>query len=188
VRRAFRQLLLHTWCCGSGAQHHVAPAPKLRMLCLHLQCENDTLSPEAVLATPLAELRASGLSGQKTAYITDLAAHYADGRITDAALAGEPCMCLWRGQPKIIPSCTERLQACKVAMCRHDRGRAHSGADKRQGHRAVDRRHVHDVLCGPPGRAAGGRSRRAQGLPDPVLAQGKLPPSSVAEPSDTGQL
>jgi DNA-3-methyladenine glycosylase II len=54
-----------------------------------LACKCDTeASPEAVLATPLAELRAAGLSGQKAGYITDLAAHYADGRITDVALAG----------------------------------------------------------------------------------------------------
>lgn len=46
------------------------------------------MSPKAVLAAPLTELRAAGLSGQKAAYITDLAAHYADGRLTDAALQG----------------------------------------------------------------------------------------------------
>ena len=46
------------------------------------------MSPAEVLAVPLTDLRAAGLSGQKAAYITDLAAHYADGRLTDAALQG----------------------------------------------------------------------------------------------------
>lgn len=50
------------------------------------KCEAEA-SPEAVLAAPLPDLRAAGLSGQKTGYITDLAAHYADGRLSCAALA-----------------------------------------------------------------------------------------------------
>lgn len=56
-----------------------------------MQCEAGPeveVSPAEVLAVPLTDLRAAGLSGQKAAYITDLAAHYADGRLTDAALQG----------------------------------------------------------------------------------------------------
>jgi hypothetical protein len=58
---------------------------------LHMQCEAGPeveVSPAEVLAVPLTDLRAAGLSGQKAAYISDLAAHYADGRLTDAALQG----------------------------------------------------------------------------------------------------
>jgi 3-methyladenine DNA glycosylase/8-oxoguanine DNA glycosylase len=56
---------------------------------LHMQCEAEAeVDPAEVLAVPLTDLRAAGLSGQKAAYITDLAAHYADGRLTDAALQG----------------------------------------------------------------------------------------------------
>lgn len=39
------------------------------------------LDPDAVLATPEADLRAAGLSGAKTAAILDLSAHVADGRL-----------------------------------------------------------------------------------------------------------
>jgi 3-methyladenine DNA glycosylase/8-oxoguanine DNA glycosylase len=40
------------------------------------------LDPHEVLATPVEDLRAAGLSGSKTAAMLDLAAHVADGRLT----------------------------------------------------------------------------------------------------------
>lgn len=39
------------------------------------------LSPEALLAIPLADLRAAGLSGQKVAYLRDLSERVVDGRL-----------------------------------------------------------------------------------------------------------
>lgn len=39
------------------------------------------LTPEALLAVPVPELRAAGLSGQKTAYLRDLAERVLDGRL-----------------------------------------------------------------------------------------------------------
>ncbi len=39
------------------------------------------LSPEALLALPMADLRAAGLSGQKVAYLRDLSERVADGRL-----------------------------------------------------------------------------------------------------------
>lgn len=44
-------------------------------------------TPDEVLATPLATLRAAGLSNQKASYLLDLAAHFADGRVTSRRLA-----------------------------------------------------------------------------------------------------
>lgn len=39
------------------------------------------LIPEALLAVPVPDFRAAGLSGQKTAYLRDLAEHVGDGRL-----------------------------------------------------------------------------------------------------------
>lgn len=39
------------------------------------------VSPDALLSAPTAELRAAGLSGQKIAYLRDLAEHVSDGRL-----------------------------------------------------------------------------------------------------------
>jgi DNA-3-methyladenine glycosylase II len=39
------------------------------------------LTPEALLAVPVADLRVAGLSGQKTAYLRDLSERVADGRL-----------------------------------------------------------------------------------------------------------
>lgn len=53
------------------------------------QCESpEKISPAAVLATPRDQLRASGLSGQKMNYLLDLAAHYADSRLSCEAIRG----------------------------------------------------------------------------------------------------
>jgi DNA-3-methyladenine glycosylase II len=40
-----------------------------------------SLTPEALLAVPVPDLRAAGLSGQKAAYLRDLAEHVGDGRL-----------------------------------------------------------------------------------------------------------
>ncbi|MDR1775164.1 MAG: DNA-3-methyladenine glycosylase [Actinomycetes bacterium] len=45
------------------------------------------VTPDAVLGHTTQDLRGCGLSGQKTGYLQDLAAHVADGRIDFAALA-----------------------------------------------------------------------------------------------------
>jgi len=50
-----------------------------------VDAENE-LTPAAVLATPLEHLRSAGLSERKASYILDLAAHFADGRLTDELL------------------------------------------------------------------------------------------------------
>lgn len=44
------------------------------------------LTPEALLALPVTDLRAAGLSGQKVAYLRDLAERVADGRLNLHAL------------------------------------------------------------------------------------------------------
>lgn len=49
----------------------------------------EVLTPDSVLAAPMADLRAAGLSERKACYIQDLAAHFADGRLSDAKIAGE---------------------------------------------------------------------------------------------------
>jgi DNA-3-methyladenine glycosylase II len=46
----------------------------------------DALTPEALLAVPEAALRGAGVSRPKTAYLRDLAAHVADGRLDLHAL------------------------------------------------------------------------------------------------------
>ncbi|KAL4437561.1 hypothetical protein ABPG77_003542 [Micractinium sp. CCAP 211/92] len=45
------------------------------------------LSPAAVLAAPTAALRQAGLSERKVSYLQDLAAHFSDGRLSDARIA-----------------------------------------------------------------------------------------------------
>jgi DNA-3-methyladenine glycosylase II len=45
-------------------------------------------SPSALLATPDEALRSAGLSRQKAAALRDLAAHYADGRLSSRRLRG----------------------------------------------------------------------------------------------------
>lgn len=45
-------------------------------------------SLQAVLAAPVGELRGAGLSERKAAYLRDLAAHFADGRLSDARILG----------------------------------------------------------------------------------------------------
>lgn len=49
--------------------------------------DEGALSPAAVLSAPLPSLRAAGLSERKSEYLRDLAAHFADGRLSDGALA-----------------------------------------------------------------------------------------------------
>jgi DNA-3-methyladenine glycosylase II len=44
-------------------------------------------TPDEVLAMPLRRLRGAGLSKQKASYLLDLAAHFADGRVTARRLA-----------------------------------------------------------------------------------------------------
>ena len=44
-------------------------------------------TPEAVLATEYAHLRAAGLSDRKASYIVDLASHFSDGRLSEELLA-----------------------------------------------------------------------------------------------------
>jgi DNA-3-methyladenine glycosylase II len=43
----------------------------------------EVLTPEAVLAAPLPELRAAGLSERKASYIADLADYFSSGRLSD---------------------------------------------------------------------------------------------------------
>lgn len=76
----------------------------------------DTLTPAAVLAAPPADLRAAGLSERKVSYVQDLAARFADGRLSDAKIEGtlgpapaaapasQPCG-LWEGEPakEVVP-------------------------------------------------------------------------------------
>ena len=47
-------------------------------------------TPEAVADMPLARLRSTGLSGQKAAYLKDLAAGFQDGRVQPSRLAHQP--------------------------------------------------------------------------------------------------
>lgn len=47
----------------------------------------ELLTPEAVLAAPMADLRAAGLSERKASYLQDLAQHFSDGRLSDAKIA-----------------------------------------------------------------------------------------------------
>ena len=49
----------------------------------------ELLTPEAVLAAPMADLRAAGLSERKASYLQDLAQHFSDGRLSDAKIAGK---------------------------------------------------------------------------------------------------
>lgn len=42
-----------------------------------------------MLAASMADLRAAGLSERKASYLQDLARHFADGRLSDAKIAGE---------------------------------------------------------------------------------------------------
>lgn len=50
------------------------------------QCARRRLTPEGTLALSLESLRAVGLSRQKSLYVHDLSAHFADGRLTRARL------------------------------------------------------------------------------------------------------
>lgn len=52
---------------------------------------SELLTPEAVLAAPMADLRAAGLSERKASYLHDLAQHFSDGRLSDARIAGAGC-------------------------------------------------------------------------------------------------
>jgi len=47
---------------------------------------SDPPTPKAVLATPHATLRAAGLSDRKASYITDLATHFSEGRLSEEVL------------------------------------------------------------------------------------------------------
>jgi DNA-3-methyladenine glycosylase II len=54
-----------------------------------MQCADaGILHPAAVLATPHEALCGAGLSRAKASYLHDLAAHFADGRLSNAAIAG----------------------------------------------------------------------------------------------------
>ncbi|KAL4452033.1 hypothetical protein ABPG75_007695 [Micractinium tetrahymenae] len=63
----------------------------------------ESLSPAALLAAPLAALRRAGLSERKASYLQDLAAHFNDGRLSDAKIAEmdeealEKALCQVRG-------------------------------------------------------------------------------------------
>ena len=46
------------------------------------------LKPGALLAAPQTALREAGLSERKISYLRDLAAHFEDGRLSDAGIAG----------------------------------------------------------------------------------------------------
>lgn len=59
---------------------HVAPA--------HARAPFPALAPERVARAGLADLRACGLSGRKAAYVRDLAAHFASGRLDPARWGG----------------------------------------------------------------------------------------------------
>lgn len=50
---------------------------------------SELLTPEALLAASAADLRSAGLSERKALYLQDLARHFADGRLSDARIAGE---------------------------------------------------------------------------------------------------
>lgn len=52
---------------------------------------SELLTPDAMLAASMADLRAAGLSERKASYLQDLARHFADGRLSDAKIAGECC-------------------------------------------------------------------------------------------------
>ena len=71
------------------------------------------LRPEAVLATPLEELRACGLSGAKASYVLDLASHYADGRITCAGLKGGSRP----SEDSVVRICTFEKALCPGQLC-----------------------------------------------------------------------
>lgn len=59
-------------------------------LCARKQVPDEAhLTPAAVLAAPPASLRACGLSERKASYLTDLAAHFNDGRLSDDLLTSE---------------------------------------------------------------------------------------------------
>ncbi len=49
-------------------------------------CPRGRMTPSAIAAIELDALRAAGLSGQKVAYVRDLAAHFLDGRLTARGL------------------------------------------------------------------------------------------------------
>lgn len=49
--------------------------------------DDESLTPEAVLATPLPDLRACGLSERKASYVLGLARHFQQRQLTDAQLA-----------------------------------------------------------------------------------------------------
>lgn len=50
-------------------------------------CEcTEQLTPAAVLAAPVAALRAAGLSERKASYMADLARHFSDGSLSDEAI------------------------------------------------------------------------------------------------------
>jgi DNA-3-methyladenine glycosylase II len=48
-------------------------------------CE-ETLTPEAILAAPVQDLRGAGLSQQKVDYLLDLSSHFSDGRLSDKGI------------------------------------------------------------------------------------------------------
>lgn len=54
---------------------------------LACKCESDP-TPAAVLATPVDDLRAAGLSGAKAKYVLDLARHYSEGILSDSSISG----------------------------------------------------------------------------------------------------
>lgn len=53
-----------------------------------LEAQLDRVSPERALATSADDLRACGLSWRKAEYLQDLAAHFADGRLSAPLFAG----------------------------------------------------------------------------------------------------
>jgi DNA-3-methyladenine glycosylase II len=48
---------------------------------------SELLTPEALLAASMADLRAAGLSERKVSYLKDLAQHFSDGRLSDDKIA-----------------------------------------------------------------------------------------------------
>lgn len=50
--------------------------------------DETALTPAAVLAAPQPALRGCGLSERKASYLQELAAHFADGRLSDELLTG----------------------------------------------------------------------------------------------------
>jgi 3-methyladenine DNA glycosylase/8-oxoguanine DNA glycosylase len=62
-----------------------------RICCLNHAHDRETTGPlfptaAQVAATPVATLRTAGLSGRKAEYVRDLAARFADGRLSTSAI------------------------------------------------------------------------------------------------------